>query len=142
MAHLRLYLGGAGANQAANGAGGAALLGIQGYTDILPVIQSYWGTELAVVRVGTLTLPLLGGDIGARFTPFPDWLLRPYVRANLGLTFILIVPVPSAGLSLGLSLPIFNTIFFDLTLGTRRVFNIFNANESLELNQVELSIGF
>jgi len=142
MPHLRLYLGGAAANQAASGSGGAVLVGIQNYADILPVLQSYWGTELVGVQIGSVILPILGGDVGVRFTPFPDWFLRPYLRANLGVDFLVILPVPSAGLAIGVALPIFNAIFFDVAFGVRRVFNIFNASQSVDLAVVELSVGF
>ena len=142
MPHLRLYAGGAAANQASSGSGQAVLLGIQGYTDILPILQSYWGTEMLGVRVGTLVLPLIDGDVGVRMTPFPDWLLRPYVRANIGLSLLLFLPVPSAGLAFGMILPLFNTIFFDITFGVRRVFNVFDAQSSVDLGTMELSVGF
>lgn len=143
MPHLRIYAGAAGANQIANGSGGAVLVGIQNYTDILvPVIQYYFGTELLGVRVGDVFLPVIDGDVGVRFTPFPDWVLRPYARANLGLSFLFVIPVPSAGFAVGLALPIANIIFFDAALGIRRAFNVFNANESLDLGLIELSVGF
>ncbi|HVE87158.1 MAG TPA: hypothetical protein VND93_30090 [Myxococcales bacterium] len=142
MPHLRLYAGGAGANQVSNGSGAAVLLGIQGYSDILPWVQTYWGTELLGVRVGTFLFPVIDGDVGARFTPFPDWLLRPYARVNLGLSLLIILPVPSAGFALGVALPIFNTVFLDFAVGVRRAFNIFDANSTLDLGILELSVGF
>src|SRR5690348_16489791 len=80
---LRFYAGGAGVNQVSAGGGGAGILGIQFYGDILPFLQWYWGGELVGVSVGSGFLAIADGDLGARFTPFPDWPLRPYVRANL-----------------------------------------------------------
>jgi len=142
MPHLRLYAGGAAANQASSGSGSAVLLGIQGYTDILPILQSYWGTEMLGVQLGGSTLPIIDGDVGVRVTPFPDWLLRPYARANIGLSLLVFVPVPNAGVSVGLMLPVFNTIFFDITVGIRRVFNVFDAQSSVDLGTLEMSVGF
>jgi hypothetical protein len=135
MPHIRLYAGGAGVNQVASGNSGAGLLGIQWYGDLFPIIQWYWGLELLGVGVGTGVLGVIDGDGGARLTPFPDWPLRPYLRA-------VIVPVPSAGLALGLILPIFNTIFMDIAFGVRRVYYVFDTTKSIDLGVMELSIGF
>jgi len=142
MPHMRLYAGGAGVNQVSSGNGGAGLLGIQWYGDIFPIIQWYWGLELVGVGVGSGFLGLIDGDAGARLTPFPDWPLRPYLRANLGLSMVVIVPVPSAGLAVGMILPIFNTIFMDVAVGVRRVYYVFDTTKSIDLGVMELSIGF
>jgi hypothetical protein len=92
--------------------------------------------------VGSGFLGVVDGDLGARLTPFPDWLLRPYLRANIGLSLVVIVPVPSVGLALGMTLPIFNTIFLDFAMGVRRVYYVFDTSKSLDLQLMELSIGF
>lgn len=142
MQHVRFYAGGAGVNQWATGNGGAGMLGVQWYNDLFPIIQWYSGVELIGVGVGTGFLGVVDFDLGARLTPFPDWLLRPYLRANLGLSVVVIVPVPSVGLALGMTLPIFNTIFLDFALGVRRVYYVFDTSKSLDLQLMELSIGF
>jgi hypothetical protein len=142
MPHLRFYAGGAGVNQVSSGSGGAGILGIQFYGDILPFLQWYWGGELVGVSVGSGFLAIADGDLGGRFTPFPDWPLRPYVRANLGLSLLVILPIPSAGLAVGMILPIFNTVFLDVAVGGRRVYNVFNTSQSLDLGLFEMSIGF
>jgi len=142
MPHIRFYTGAAAANQEAAGSGDAVLLGIHMYSDVLPILQSYWGTELLGVRVGTQVLPLIDGDLGLRVTPFPDWLLRPYARANVGLSLLLVLPVPSAGAAVGLMMPLFNTIFFEVAVGIRRVFNYFDFQQSVDLVVLELSVGF
>jgi hypothetical protein len=98
--------------------------------------------ELVGVGVGTGFLTLVDGDLGLRLTPFPDWPLRPYLRANVGLSVLVILPIPSTGVGLGMILPIFNTIFLDIAIGARRVYNVFNTAQTLDLGLMELSIGF
>ncbi|HYV44019.1 MAG TPA: hypothetical protein VFA20_04115 [Myxococcaceae bacterium] len=142
MPHVRFYAGGAGVNQASSGNGGAGLLGIQWYGDLFPIIQWYWGVELDGVGVGSGFLALVDGDLGARLTPFPDWPLRPYLRANVGMSVLVILPIPSAGIAVGMILPIFNTIFLDIALGGRRAYDVFDTTKSIDFGVMELSIGF
>jgi hypothetical protein len=46
------------------------------------------------------------------------------------------------GIGAGMILPIFNTLFLDIAFGARRVYNVFNTTQSLDLGVMELSIGF
>ena len=64
------------------------------------------------------------------------------MRANVGLSVVVILPVPSAGVAVGMILPIFNTIFMDIALGARRVYYVFDTTKSIDLALMELSIGF
>lgn len=142
MPHLRLHLGGAGVRQASSGTGGAIILGVQGYSDVQPFLSWYWGAELIGAQLGPIVLPVTNGDIGVRWTPFPDWIIRPYLRGNMGLSFLFILPVPSLGLGLGIALPLFNVVFLDAVVGVRRAFAFWDANQSVDIQLVELSLGF
>src|SRR3954470_23222163 len=142
MPHVRFYAGAAGVNQVASGDGGAGLLGVQWYADLFPIFQWYWGVELVGVKFGTGFISVADGDVGIRFTPFPDWPLRPYLRGNVGLSLLIVLPIPSAGLAAGLMLPIFNTLFIDIAIGGRRVYNVFDTNQTVDLGLLELSFGF
>jgi hypothetical protein len=142
MPHIRFYAGGASANEVASGSGGAGLLGLQWYNDIFPILQWYTGIELVGVALGSGFIGVVDGDLGARLTPFPDWPLRPYLRANLGLSIVVVFPVPSAGLAVGMALSIFNTLFLDIAFGVRRVYYVFDTSKSIDLGLMELSFGF
>jgi hypothetical protein len=142
MPHLRIYLGAAGVQQQSSGSGGAIVLGVQGYSDMMPFLSWYWAAELIGARVGPIVLPVTNGDIGVRWTPFPTWLLRPYLRANVGLSFLLFLPVPSTGVGLGISLPVLDLVYLDAVVGVRRAFAIWDASQSLDLQLLELSVGF
>src|SRR5687768_17472762 len=71
MPRLRLFLGGAAAAQDNTGSGGAGILGVQGYGDLVgPHVSTYWGAELIGVQIGQLVFPLINGDLGLRWSPF------------------------------------------------------------------------
>jgi hypothetical protein len=137
----RLYLGAASASKE-NGSGQGGLLGYQSFTVRGPHAASYWGAELLGVKVGDGAFPILTGDAGLRYVFLPDSFLRPYLRVNLGLSLVIILPVPSVGGAVGLDIPIGSELHADVTFGVRRVLNLFSLKDSLTLGVVELGVGF
>ncbi len=142
MPRARLYLGGAGAASGEQ-TGQAGVIGFQWFNPLGPNTASYFGLEVLGAKVGTNgILPVFTGDFGLRWAPFPEAFLRPYLRGSVGLSLLVILPVPSLSLGVGVAVPVANTFALDVSLGYRHAFNLFDATQPLRLATLDLGVGF
>ncbi|MDQ3264878.1 MAG: hypothetical protein M3Y59_14615 [Myxococcota bacterium] len=142
MSRARLYLGPAAGQQGGAQVGQGGVLGFQGFTELSPSTSSFWGVEILGVQVGSGALPIFTGDLGLRYAPWPHAFLRPYGLVNLGISFLIIIPVPSLSAGVGVALPIGDVLSLDLGLRVRHALNIFNLSDSVNIAAVELGLGF
>lgn len=140
----RIYLGGFGVGQ--NGEhGGGGLIGYQGFWGGGKgrTVQGFWDVELMTYRLGAnAAWPVLTVDGGMRWTPFPKLPVQPFLKANVGLSLLVIVPVPSIGLGIGASVPLGDEFAVDLTLGGRKALNYLDVNRSLDIGSMEVGLRF
>ena len=135
----RLYVGGAGGRMGNTPAGGGAVVGYQWITGHGPHTATWLGLEVLGVQTGPGFVPLLTGDFGLKLVAFPRAFLRPYFTANLGVTMLLILPLPSLAVGVGAAVPI-GALQVDLGLHYRRVFNIFDANNPLDIATLQVGL--
>lgn len=141
---IRLYFGGANGRSDSGNVGSGGVLGFESFIGRGGVLNGFWGIEILGVQVGNGNsfVPFLTGDFGGRLMPWPDGIVRPYLKGGFGVTLVLIIPVPSLTLSLGLAVPIGQSFQIDVDLGVRRAFNIFNVADSVNIGTLEIGIGF
>lgn len=137
----RLYLGAAATSNNSD-TGSAIVLGYQGFWGRGRSVSGMWGLELLGVKLGNGYFPVFTGDLGLRFMPWPTGFLRPYVKGGVGLSLLIILPVPSVHFSLGLGIPLGPELVFDVSLSGRRAFNLFDVNNSINVATFELGLGF
>lgn len=137
----RLYLGGAGGRMGDSDSGGGAVIGYQWITGRGRHTATWFGLEVLGVQAGPGFVPLLTGDFGLKLVAFPQSFLRPYFTANLGVTMLLILPLPSLAVGFGAAVPI-GGMQVDLGLHYRRVFNIFDASKPLDIGTLQVGLGF
>jgi len=139
----RLYLGGVSSKLDAGGMGSGGVIGFQSFLGKGGALNSFWGVEILGVKVTeSAFLPVLTGDFGLRLMPWPEGVLRPSLKGGVGISFLLILPVPSVTLSLGLGLPLGQEWVIDVAITVRRAFNLFDVNNSLTLGVLEVGVGF
>jgi hypothetical protein len=141
MAKARLYVGPSAGAQALNG-GTGAVIGFQGFNEFSPNTASFWGIEVLAWKIGNGALPIFTGDFGLRWAPFPTAWLRPFLTANLGLSLLVIIPVPSFALGVGLAIPLGGSITLDAAFRARYALNYLNTAESVSIGSVEIGLGF
>jgi hypothetical protein len=142
MPRARLYLGGASAGQGGE-SGTGAVIGYQGFSELGPNTASYLGLEVLGARIGTNgILPVITGDLGLRWAPFPNGFLRPSLRGSVGLSLLLVLPIPSVSLGVGVGVPLFGAALLDVSLGYRHAFNLFDSTRPVQLASLELGLGF
>jgi hypothetical protein len=141
MPHARLYLGPSAGQQGGSQIGTGGVVGFQGFNEITPSTASFWGLEILGWKVGSGVLPIFTGDFGLRWAPWPYAFLRPYATLNLGVSLLIILPVPSLALGAGLALPL-GGLTFDAGFRIRGALNLFDTSASVSIASVELGVGF
>lgn len=138
----RIYAGGIG-GRVGNDSGGGGVMGFESHSERTVAATTFWGLEGVGIKVGdTGTLPVLGGNFGLRYVFAADSSVRPFVKGNVGLSFLVVVPVPSLALSAGIDIPLGDVLHLDVTLSGREYLNIFDSTKSITAGTFEVGVGF
>ncbi len=138
-AGMRLFLGG-GQASSSGGTSQAAELGFH-LTRMGRRVGGEYGVSLSAYQLNQVTLPVFNLDGGVRWRPDPDWRVQPTLGAGLGVSFLLIIPVPSLQLSLGAVLDL-GELQLDATLRARQLLDIYGQSNGVIVNTLEIGVGF
>lgn len=138
-AGMRLFLGG-GQASSSGGTSQAAELGFH-LTRMGHRVGGEYGVSLSAYQLNQVTLPVFNLDGGVRWRPNPDWRVQPTLGAGLGVSFLLIIPVPSLQLSLGAVLDL-GELQLDATLRARQLLDIYGQSNGVIVNTLEIGVGF
>lgn len=106
-------------------------------------LRSEVGLSLTYVQQDNVTIPVWVAEAGPRFTPWPDWRARPFVGANLGAAFLVVIPFPTVNLQLGAEISLGERLTLEPALVARRVFNPYGSNgEPVTVSTARLGLGF
>ena len=106
-------------------------------------LRSEVAATLTYVQQDEVTIPVLVAEVGPRYTPWPDWRARPFVGANLGAAFLVVLPFPTLNLQLGAEINVGKRLTLEPALVARHVFNPYGRNaEPVTVSTFRLGVGF
>ena len=138
-AGMRIFLAG-GTAQSSGGSSQAAELGFH-LTRMGERVGGEYGLSLSTYQVNNTTFPVFNFDGGLRWRPSPDWKVQPYLAGGVGVSFLLILPIPSLTLGLGAALEL-GELTLDVTLRARQLVDIYGQTEGVSVGTLELGVGF
>lgn len=137
---MRIFLGGGSAVSSGGGARGTAELGVQ-RIERTKRLSGAWGLSLQTFDVDGRPLPILDLDAMLRLRPAQDWTVRPFVSGGVGLSVLLILPMPCLTLGLGAELNL-GDLNLDLVLQARQIADIYVTQDSVTTTTLQVGVGF
>ena len=98
-------------------------------------------SSLQTFDVDGRPLPILDLDAMLRLRPDQDWTLRPFVSGGVGLSILLILPMPCITLGLGAELNL-GDLNLDLVLQARQIADIYITQDSITTTTLQVGVGF
>jgi len=105
-------------------------------------IGAEYGLSLSAYRIGDVTLPVFNFDGGVRWRPNPSWRVQPVVSGGVGVSFLLVLPVPSVHLALGATVRLGQELRLDATLRARQLLDLYADTDGVTVATLEVGVGF
>ena len=138
-AGMRIFLGGGNATSS-GGTSEAAELGFH-LTRMGDRVGGEYGLSLSAYQIGQAAVPVFNFDGGIRWRPSSSWRVQPYLGGGVGVSFLIIVPVPSITAALGVMVPL-GELNLDLTLRARQLLDIYTQSSGVSVATLEFGVGF
>ncbi len=137
---MRIFIGGGSAVSSDGGTRGTAELGVQ-RIERTKRLSGAWGLSLQTFDVDGRPLPILDLDAMLRLRPAQDWTVRPFISGGVGLSVLLILPMPCLTLGLGTELNL-GDLNLDLVLQARQIADIYVTQDSVTTTTLQVGVGF
>ncbi len=105
-------------------------------------VGAEYGLSLSAYRSNGITLPMFNFDAGIRLRPSHQWRVQPYGTAGLGVSFLLIVPLPSVNVGVGVQVPLGPELALEGALRVRQLLDIYTETQGVTVGTFEMGLVF